>query len=408
MTIWLLALLLMASGAGLGSRQGAVRVAFSTVGILFGAVLAKPLGRLLKPVLSAVGVKYPVLAWLLGALVVFVVISIIFKVAAFAVHQKVDVYYKYRAGDLRLALWERLNTRLGLCLGLLNGALYSILIVAVVYPFSYWSYQLATPDKDPKSVSILNRVGQDLQNTGFAKAAHALDPMPHVWYEAADLAGVLYNNPLSEARLAHYPAFLGLAEKPEFQGIATDTQFTQARQTRMAIVDFINHPRVQAILNNPDLMRAIWATVVPDMKDLTAYLETGKSAKYDPEPILGRWNFDVSVALAMDLRNRLNISSRDMLKLKEWFLAAYAKTLFEARTDHQALLKNLPAVASPTAGAGSASGLQTFQGQWKNLDGKYQVSLSNGGRQMELTAAVEGDRLTLTGEGRTLVFSREE
>jgi len=53
-------------------------------------------------VLVAVGVKYPMLAWLLGALIVFVAISIIFKVAAFMVHQKVDVYYKYHAGDLRL------------------------------------------------------------------------------------------------------------------------------------------------------------------------------------------------------------------------------------------------------------------------------------------------------------------
>ena len=31
------------------------------------------------------------------------------KVGAFFVHQKVDVYYKYKAGDLRLALWEGLN-----------------------------------------------------------------------------------------------------------------------------------------------------------------------------------------------------------------------------------------------------------------------------------------------------------
>jgi hypothetical protein len=408
MTIWLLALVLMASGAGLGSRQGGVRVAFSTVGILFGAVLAKPLGRLLRPVLMAVGVKYPPLAWLLGALVVFVVISIIFKVAAYAVHQKVDVFYKYRAGDLRLSLWERLNERLGLCLGLLNGALYCILIAAVIYPFSYWSYQFATPDKDPRSLAILNRLGQDLQNTGFAKVARAFDPMPQVWYDSADLAGLIYNNPLGEARLAHYPAFLGLAEKPEFQGIATDTQFTQARQTRMGFMDFLNHPRTQSVLNNPELLLAIWAVVVPDMKDLTAYLETGKSAKYDSETILGRWNFDVSKALTMDLLSKPNISSRDMQKLKEWFVVAYAKTTFLAMIDHQAVLKNLPALSSPTAGAAPAAGSQSLQGQWKNLDGKYQITVSTGGKEAELAAVVEGDRLSITGEGRHLVFSRED
>ena len=33
-------------------------------------------------------------------------ISALFKVAGLVVHQKVDVYYKYKAGDLRLALAE--------------------------------------------------------------------------------------------------------------------------------------------------------------------------------------------------------------------------------------------------------------------------------------------------------------
>lgn len=408
MTIWLLALLLMASVAGMGYRQGGVRAAFSSVGILFGAVLAKPLGRLLRPVFVAVGVKYPPLAWLLGAIVVFVLISIAFKAGAYVVHQKVDVHYKYKAGDLRLALWERLNRRLGLCLGLLNGAFYCILIAAVVYPFSYWAFQFATPDKDPKSLVILNRVGQDMQSTGFAKVARALDPMPQVWYDSADLAGLIYNNPLSEARLAHYPAFLGLADRPEFQGIGGDTQFTEMRQKHMPIAEVVNYPSVQGILNNADLMNTIWTTVVPNMKDLTAYLASGKSAKYDPETILGRWNFDVGVGLAMDLRTRPNISSRDMQKLKEWFMAAYSKTKFVARTDNKAIFKNLPVVRSPAAGGAGSAGPQDYQGQWKNVDGKYQIGVSIAGRESYLAASIERDRLTITGDGKNLVFSRED
>jgi len=61
MTIWLLALLLLASLAGLGYRQGAIRVGISFVGILLGALLAPPLGHLLRPVLAATGLKNPVL-----------------------------------------------------------------------------------------------------------------------------------------------------------------------------------------------------------------------------------------------------------------------------------------------------------------------------------------------------------
>ena len=46
MMFWLLALVLLASLAGVGYRQGAIRVAFSFVGILIGALLAGPLGKL--------------------------------------------------------------------------------------------------------------------------------------------------------------------------------------------------------------------------------------------------------------------------------------------------------------------------------------------------------------------------
>ena len=123
MTIWLLTLVLMASVAGVGYRQGGVRAAFSSVGILLGVLLAGPLGKLLKPLLVVLGLKNPTLPWLLGLLIIFLLISISFKVAAFIAHQKVDVHYKYHAGDLRLVLWERLNRRLGLCLGVLNCAL---------------------------------------------------------------------------------------------------------------------------------------------------------------------------------------------------------------------------------------------------------------------------------------------
>src|SRR5215471_8495222 len=162
MTIWLLALLLLGSLAGIGYRQGVIRVGFSLVGILLGALLAVPLGKLLRPVIMAVGLKNPVFAWLLGPFIVFVVISIIFKIVALNVHEKVDVKFRYHAGDLRLALWERLSHRLGLCLGLVNGAVYLILISFVIYSFSYWTVQVATSDTDPKTLQLINRLGRDL------------------------------------------------------------------------------------------------------------------------------------------------------------------------------------------------------------------------------------------------------
>src|SRR5437763_1299474 len=229
MTIWLLGLLLLASLAALGFRQGAIRVGISFLGILLGALLAPPLGRLLRPVLVAVGLKNPILVWILGPFIIFVIISALSKVGALAVHQKMDVFYKYKGGDLRLALWERLNHRTGLCLGLLNGTAYLILISFIVYAFSYWTVQMATSDSDPTPVKILNRLGHDLQGSGFAKVARSIDGLPDAYYDAADVAGVIYNNPLAEARLARYPGLLSIAEQPEIRDLANDSNFTETR-----------------------------------------------------------------------------------------------------------------------------------------------------------------------------------
>src|SRR5579864_2251547 len=120
MTIWILAVLLLASGAGLGYRQGAIRVACSFIGIVIGGGLAGALGGLAARFLRLFGLKDPLLLWLLGPVLIFLVISAITKSLALMLHQKVDVYYKYKTGDLRLVLWERLNRRIGLCLGMLN------------------------------------------------------------------------------------------------------------------------------------------------------------------------------------------------------------------------------------------------------------------------------------------------
>jgi len=408
MMFWLLALVLLASLAGIGYRQGAIRVAFSLVGILVGALLAGPLGKLIKPLLVAVGLKTPPLAWLLAPLVVFVVISIIFKVAALAVHKKVDVYFRYHTGDLRQVLWERLNGRLGLCLALVNGALYLILLSSVIYPLSYWTVQMATGDEDPRAMRILSRLGQDLQSTGFAKVARAVDRMPQVWYDSADLAGLIYKNPLSEARLARYPAFLGLAERPEFQDMANDTQFTELLMRPAPIMTVLDHPKAQAVIQNPALVQLIWSTVVPDLKDVTTFLVTAKSAKYDSEKILGRWNFNVSVTMSLFRRAKPNMSSKEMTQWKKWMMSAFAKTSLVAMTDHQAILKNAPQLKLPAAGAALSGGPQTLKGEWKDLDTKYQLALSGGSKEELLTATIEGDRLTIAAEGLGLAFDRED
>ena len=414
MTTWLLALILLASCAGLGYRQGAIRVAFSFLGILCGALVAVPLGRPLGRLLGLVGVKDPLLVWALGPVLVFILFSAIFKIAAAAVHHKVDVHYKYNAGDLRLALWERLNRRLGLCLGLLNGTAYLILLSFVIYLASYPTVQLASSENDPKWMRLLNLMGRDLHATGFAKVDRAIDSVPKQDFEMADLAGLLYRNPLLEARLSNYAGFLGLGEQPEFQELGNDKEFMQQWAGGEPVMTLLDNPKLHAIRQNPELLKSIWNATEPNLADVRTFLTTGRSPQYDPIKILGRWRFDPNAAVNAIRRAKPNISSLEMQRLRRLLEAGFGKTELIAKPDNQITLRNTPplkfslAAPAPVAGAPAVAPAppptQTVQGQWKDADNKYLLTVSG----QDLPATVEGDRLSMKIEGLDWVFARED
>jgi uncharacterized membrane protein required for colicin V production len=417
MTIWALGLILLASLAGLGYRQGAIKVAFSFLGIVLGAVLAVPLGRPLGRLLGLVGLKDPLLVWALGPVLVFIIFSVIFKIAAAAAHHKADVHYKYHAGDLRLALWERLNHRVGLCLGLLNGAAYFVLLSFVIYLLSYVTFQLASSDTDPRWMRVVNLLGRDLHNTGFVKTARSLDSLPKQNFEMADLAALIYRNPLLEARLANYPGFLALGEQPEFQELGNDKELMQMWASMEPVMNLLDNPRLQAIRHNPELLKSIWSAVEPDLEDVRTYLSTGRSPRYDQITILGRWKFDPNMALNAIRRSKPNISSLEMQRLRRIMEGAFGKTELIAKPDNQVTLKNAPAfkfspinVPIPVPGpngvvvAPAPPPVQTAQGQWKDANGKYLLSISS----QDVPTTVEGDRLNMKTEAAEWVFARED
>ncbi len=404
MTIWLLIVILIASVAALGLRQGAIRVGFSFVGILMGALLAAPLAKLIKPLIGIFGVKSPILLWAVPPVVGFILVSVLFKVCAAVAHQKVEVFYKYKAGDLRLALWERLNHRLGLCLGLLNGVAYLVLIVFGINAFSYWTVQLATTENEPLTVRLLNRMGNDLQSTGFSKVARSVDSLQPSYYEVADLTGLIFNNPLLEARLSRYPAFLGLAERQELLDIAADTEFTNLRVRGESFKNLLDHPRMQAILGNPELLNTIKDTVVTNLTDLQTFLDTGRSPKYESEKILGRWRFEVNSAFSALRRARPTITANEMQRIKRWMASAFEKTVLIATTEKQAFVKNLPSLKIPAPNAPPAPSTQNLSGKWDETGGKYLFSFPGN----DLVATLDGGRLSMSSEGMSLVFVHED
>jgi hypothetical protein len=405
MTIWILALVLLGSLGVVGFNMGVIRVGFSLLGLIFGALLAFPLGHLLNPVITIFGVKNPFFIWITGPFIMFVIVLVVFKIAGIFVHKKVDVYYKYKAGDLRMGLWNRMNTRLGLCLGLANGVVYVILISLVVYVFSYATSQMVIGDNGSFTVRSLNAMGKDVDSSGMAKVAAAIDPMPDSYFQAADIIGLIYHNDLLEGRLGRYPAFLSLGERPQFQAIANDQQFTEMRQRQPAFSEIIDNPEAKAILDNPDLLKEIWAMALPNLKDLENYLRTGQSATFDDEKILGRWDIDLNGVMAVVRRSKPNITAAEVARVKRVVRAAFSKMTLVASPDKLIFIKNFGTLKpGPKPTAPPTVEYQNLQGNWSGDAGKYQITI---GGKPALEGVVEADKLTITGDALPLRFDKE-
>src|SRR5687767_13448942 len=294
MTLWVLAVLIVAVVALVGYYQGGVRAAFSLVGLLTALLVAQPLGGVLKPLVAMTGLKQPILLAFVGPAIAFLLVLVIFKVVAFAINQKLDTFYKYKEGDMKRMLFERLNSRLGIAVGVVNGVIYFFIIAVFAHVLGYFATQVKGAPSDPIATKIAAKLGADAQSTGMHKAVAPFLPTEEPYYDAVDIVGAVYHNPLLQKRLSSYPVFVTLAERPEFKGLAEDLKFQELwlRQPRPSMAELLAHEKVKPLLESEELMKDVMNLVGGDLKDLKTYVETGKSPKYDDEKILGRWSFD--------------------------------------------------------------------------------------------------------------------
>ena len=397
MIIWLTALVLLALLSLIGYYQGVIRVAVSLVGLFVAALLAMPISPILKPLLPLVGLNHPIWSEFVPPLVVFILVVIAFKVAGHFLYRKVDVFYKYKRDDKSRFKWERLDRRLGLALGLANGTVYFVLLMIPFYVAGYLTTQLASGVEDTSGMKFINQTRAQIHDSKVDRVVANYDPAPPNFYEAADIIGLLKNNPLLNGRLSRYPVFLSLAERKEFQDIATDVQINEMIQAQAKIGDIINHPKVQAVLTNASITAEISQLIGSDLKDLHNYLKTGKSEKYDEEKILGLWMLNLDATVAQEKVVNPKVTPFQLRKLKESKYAPFYGTTFIATTDQKAILKNPP--KNPETPAAIAA-----QGTWKKKQGSgYEVML--GTKTLDVT--FEKDKMLVPRDGMTFVFERE-
>lgn len=397
MLLWILALVLLGGVAAAGYYAGAIRSAFTFLGLLLAAMLCVPLAPLAKPLLSIFHVEQPLLIALLGPIIAWVFVVLVVRSSGEAVYQKVHTFYKYKVTDEERLRWERLNQRLGLCLGLLNGTVYLLALGVLIYVLGYSTIQVATPEDDPMPLKVVNSLAEGMKETGMQKAVGSFVPASKIYYDASDIVGTVYQNPLVQSRLASYPVFLALMEKPEFKGLATNKTFQEFWLRRPPIRELLNHEQVKPLVQDPQYYTSVLDMLGGDLKDLKQYIETGRSPKYDDIKILGRWEFDLSRSYKLTRRRRPTMSPLERILIRRTLETTMLNASLVALLDNRVLLETTT----------SNKTRKVVQGTWKEAGrAKYTLRMSEDGRRRNLEAEVEGSTLTIDQDGIILIFEK--
>ncbi len=409
MSIWILAILVIGATTLAGWRQGAIRAGISFIGILFAILLAGLLGRLVHPLLPHLGASNPITAWALAPVIGFILVSIVFAIAAQPVHKRVEHYYKYKAGDLRQALWERLNTRVGICIGVLNGAVYFILISFLVFNLSYWTTQVATAPKEPLLVRLVNNLGNDMESCGLTRTACAVGTLQPMFYQLADLSGLLMQNPQIGGRLADYPGLMSLWERDDMQPLIQDSTLTNAAAAGTTLGEIMNDPNVNSFLKNKELTKLVTGILQTNLSDLTNYLTTGKSPKYDGQKIIGLWNFDPAVTFAWMRQSQPKMSGNEVRAIRAWIYQAYAGTHILVAGDNQVYVKHLPhPKVNPGPPPTTTTEYEDWKGEWTPNGTNYDLHVMLNGGEKFMTATAEDYRLTIKDGSTLMIFDRAD
>lgn len=395
--LWIIALLCLGIVGAIGYYQGPIRVACSLLGLIFGSLLAVPLSPLTKKILPIFGVQHPAWDLFLPALIAFLIVLIAFKILGNVLHRKLSIFYKYKKDDKSYYRWNRLYSRLGLCLGLLNGAFYFFLLMLPIYIAGYFTTEVAHGAQDPSSVQNITKLREEMQNMKVDHVLAGYDPTPKQAYKASDIVGLVSHNPLLESRLAHYPPFLAIGERPEFKDLANDVQLQQMIQSQASIGDILKYPKVQALATNAAVAKELTQTVGQDLDDLTEYLKTGHSPKYDTQPILGVWKIDRDATFAGERKKLQNPKPKDITNLRNNLMPLMSGLNITVTTDHGFIVRKE-----------TGNGVQVVgNGTWKKEGDSYIVNLPNN-QPDNVEAALKGDdRLLLPRNGVTMVFSKD-
>ncbi|HWD19393.1 MAG TPA: CvpA family protein [Verrucomicrobiae bacterium] len=398
--VWIIAVLCLALVGAIGFFQGPVRSLFGLFGLLAGAVLAGPLRPLTKPLLPLLGLHHQIWGFFVPQMIAFIVVLVIFIITGNVVHHKILMHFKYDEDDARFYAWNRLYTRLGFCVGLLNGAVYFVVLLVPIYIGGFFTTvaEGAQGEGGTAGARFMTHARGELHGLGLDRVLAAYDPLPPQVYQATDIAALVLHNPLLENRLSQYPPFLTLAQRPEFQALGNDLQLQQMLQTQAPIGDILKYPPVQAIVTNTAITSDVEALLGNDLDDLQHYLLTGQSAKYDAETILGTWTINVPATYAQ-LRKRGGMTPLQM-RNNRLRMASYVNGLTLVCTVNHEFIMKKQSTMSPDASV-------VATGKWQKSGDTYEVELPGSKPPTTEIEIQNGIRMLLPKDGDVLAFDKD-
>lgn len=420
MIMWIAAVVLIAMMVSIGYQQGAIRAAFTFIGILLAAIFAMPMAPLFNFIFKFVNV-HPAVPQFVTPVIAFLVISIVMSVAGAFVFKKVDYHYRYHVSDAHRAFWERMHRRVGAAVGALNGLAYFFVFALVVSVGGYFATQTGGDESNSKVMWFMAKAGRDLSDTRMDKVVGSFNPAPKKFYEVSDLLGLLYHNRGLKQRLYNYPVFAAMAERPMFQALGADTAAQKLLDTA-PLSEILQYDKIQEVYTNSAFYDELMAM---DLKDLKQYLETGASPKFAEEKILGRWAFDMDTSIQLNKRTKSDMPASTWVRLRREVQDRFKGAQLTAFHDKKVTLKISTAVegkTSPMTPFGVRPDKTTnYMAVWLNTNATYsangawsgsapsyvfELSNKNGKHTSEVKMDEKSTRISFEFEGKQLAFDR--
>lgn len=403
MIIWIVALVVVALAAVTGWNRGAVRAGISLAGLLVAAMLAMPLSGIFKPILGFLWFKHPYSLVFAAPITAFIVVLVAFKIGAQQVYSKIDYWLKYRATEVQKFTFDRMNSRVGACIGVVNGIIYFVALMVPFYIASYITLQMPLGDGTPFTIKTVNAIGKDLRAAKLGNVVAGFDPAPAAYYEASDIVGLVLNNYPLQNRISRYPTLLSLGERKEFQDIGADMEIQRMFAESAPLSDILKNDKIQAVVTNREIALEVQKMLsLEELKDLKQFLKTGISPKYSDERLYGMWVLSINATSAELKKKNPQITSRDLMRFKAQLYNTYPIAELVVTTDSKAVLKVADATATPPIPQPS------LRGTWSKAETGYEFQMGGGSEGPTWKGTVIGDQLYVTtADGQmTLVFNR--